>query len=67
MSYLSPDTPANYPLPGSDDHRLTWGLVHDVGKVFVAHGYPPLASDDLTRLMSRLFSFLYADTDEVDS
>lgn len=52
-----------YPLPqdGNDDPRFCFGLVHDVGKVLEAHGFPPVKNGtDAVDLMAALFRFVYA-------
>lgn len=54
-------------LPGPDsrttvftDPRFTWGLVLDVSVVLENRGYPPPKDgDDMVRLSSTLFRYLY--------
>lgn len=56
-------TPA-YPLPrpeSGDDPRFTFGLIHEVGKVLEAHGFPPVRNgSDHVDLMAALFGFVFA-------
>ncbi len=54
-----------YPLPApADDRRCNMGLLIDVAKVLVAHGFPPItAGGDLVALQQALYGFLYAAPD----
>lgn len=54
-----------YPIAplGADgnDHRFTFGFVHDVGKVFEEHGYPSIGQrwGDHLELQQALYRFIY--------
>lgn len=59
----------NFPLPRPDsDPRFTFGLVHDVGKLLEAAGYPAISGVDRVGLQLALFRFLYKPlgTEELD-
>ena len=56
--------PRVYPVPkppeGDTDPRFTYGLMFDVARVLVEHGYPPVtAGGDLVELQQALFRFCY--------
>ncbi len=57
--------PSNYPLPRTDeDPRFNFGLMLDLEKVLVEHGYPSMESgDDHIRLRLAMFRLLYAEAD----
>jgi hypothetical protein len=60
--------PANartYPIPTpADDARFNYGLIADVIRVLVDHGFPPITSGgDIVELQMALFGFLYRQAD----
>lgn len=58
---MSNDTTRVYPLPRPPaDQRFTFGLVSDISKVLVEHGYPRITEGrDLIELQLALIGFLY--------
>jgi hypothetical protein len=54
-------TDRTYPLPRPDnDPRFSYGLLFDVRRVLIEHGYPTVEHGrDLVDLQLALFAFLY--------